>query len=84
MLTISINLSAIVWVMSILAVIGSFLNVRDLKSCFLVWTICNIFWVCYDIFKHEYARAVLDFINLITSTWGIIIWGKEIAKKRKK
>lgn len=64
------------WFFSILAVIGSILNVQKINTCFIIWTMCNIFWLIYDLINHEFARVVLDSVNLATSTWGIFAWFK--------
>ena len=64
------------WFFSILAVIGSILNVKKINTCFIIWTICNIFWLIYDLINHEFARSILDLVNLATSTWGIFAWFK--------
>lgn len=63
----------VLWFFSLLAVYGAVLNVLKKESCFWVWTICNIFWLIYDIVTAQTARAILDFMNLVTSTWGIIV-----------
>ena len=69
------------WFFSILAVIGSILNVKKINTCFIIWTICNIFWLIYDLINHEFARSILDLVNLATSTWGIFAWFKEDVEK---
>lgn len=48
---------------------------------FVIWTLCNIFWMSYDIFSHQYARIFVDIINLSTSTWGMLKWYNDFNKK---
>lgn len=75
------NILIVAWFFSILAVIGSILNVQKIRSCFIIWTICNVFWVIYDLISKQYARLILDCVNLATSTWGIFAWFKENVDK---
>lgn len=63
--------------MSILCLIGSVLNVKKMSMSFVLWTISNVFWLAYDIYCKFWARAVLDVVNLVTSTWGIVKWIKD-------
>lgn len=76
------NFLFITWFFSISAVIGSILNVKKIGLCFFVWTACNIFWLIYDLINHEYARSALDFVNLATSSWGMVEWSKDKSKKK--
>lgn len=78
---INLNFLFATWLFSILAVIGSILNVKKINTCFIIWTICNIFWLIYDLINHEFARSILDLVNLATSTWGIFAWFKEDVEK---
>ena len=77
----SLNILILAWLFSILAVIGSILNVQKIRSCFIIWTICNVFWVIYDLISKQYARLILDCVNLATSTWGIFAWFKKDVDK---
>lgn len=67
----------IVWFFSILNIFGTILNVKMNYRAFVIWTFCNIFWLSYDIVTHQYARILVDIINLSTSTWGMISWYKK-------
>ena len=61
----------LIWSFSIFNIFGTILNVKRSYWSFVIWTLCNIFWLLYDIFSHQYARVLSDIINLTTSTWGI-------------
>ncbi len=67
----------ILWVISIVNVAGSVLNVKKMPSCFFVWSCCNVFWLVYDISTKAYARSILDVVNLTTSLWGLVSWLKD-------
>lgn len=70
----------VLWMVSSITVFGSILNVKKKSSCFLVWTLCNIFWLIYDLYSRSYARSVLDVVNLATSIWGMLSWIKPKEK----
>lgn len=65
---------------SIAFVIGSFatfLNVKRKPSSYLIWTVCNIYWLAVDILNKSFYRAGLDVINLASSIWGAYSWSKK-------
>lgn len=77
-------LAVLPWMVSSINVFATIMNIRKAPISYFLWTICNIFWLGYDLFVvHVYARAVLDVVNLITSTSGFIIWQKSSKKKKK-
>lgn len=73
----------VLWAVSLATVLGSVLNIKKLASCFVVWTICNVFWLVYDLVFAAYARALQDLINLATSVWGMVEWFKPIIEERR-
>lgn len=66
----------LIWSFSLFNIFGTILNVKRNYWSFVIWTLCNIFWLFYDIFSHQHARVFVDAINLTTSTWGIFEWYK--------
>jgi len=62
------------WIFTTLAVIGSLANIQKLWWCFVIWTICNVYFIIHNIIRREKALAVLFFIYLIISVWGMINW----------
>ena len=76
---------ALTWGFSFLNIYATILNVRKAPISYLFWTFCNIFWLCFDIFvSHLYARVLIDIINLITSTYGFIVWSKSQKSKKRR
>lgn len=64
----------IIWFMAILNILGTILNIKVDYRAFVIWTICNVFWLVYDFCTNQYARIIVDIVNLATSTWGMIEW----------
>lgn len=73
----------ITWFFVILNIFGTVLNIKMNYWSFVIWTLCNIFWLVYDFFTHQYARLLADCVNLSTSTWGMIEWYNNYQKTKK-
>ena len=72
------------WGFSSLNIFATILNIKKIPISFLFWTICNIYWLAFDLFAlHDYARVATDVINLVTSVLGFIVWSKS-DKNRKR
>ena len=62
------------WIVTTICLIGTFLNCKKIKSCFIFWAIGNILWLIYDIYSGLYSRAFLDLIQLILAIYGAYEW----------
>lgn len=65
------------WIFTIGSLIGTWLNARKIRMCFIIWIVCNIAWMIYDLANTVYSRAVLDLVQTAFSVYGYIEWGKE-------
>lgn len=74
----------ICWLFSIINVVGTLLNIRKMYLCFFIWSVCNVFWLYLDIVTAQYARIILDVINLITSLYGAYCWYKDSKSNKLK
>ena len=66
----------ITWALTLLSLIGVWLNIKKLKACFYIWTITNFGWMVIDYNAGVYAQAALFSIYLILSIYGIIKWSE--------
>ena len=64
----------ITWILTILSLTGSFLNVKKKVACFYLWAIGEVFWLILDISNRVYGRAFLDLTQLAFALWGIKEW----------
>jgi nicotinamide riboside transporter PnuC len=65
------------WGLSVLGIMGSILNIRKKKSCFLIWNIGNIGWMLLAIWIPEFrGQAPLWLVFTILNTWGYFAWRK--------
>lgn len=70
----------ITYFFAIINVIGTILNIKMSYWSFVLWTLCNVFWLIYDFVTRQYARIITDTVNLVTSVWGMIEWSKHRGK----
>ena len=64
------------WITTAICLLGTILNVKKLNTCFYLWLIGNIMWLCIDIHNGLWSRAILDVVQGILAVWGIIEWRK--------
>lgn len=62
------------WITTALCLIGTVLNVKKNKWCFVLWLMGNILWLIIDIKNELISRAILDIVQGILALWGIIEW----------
>jgi len=65
----------VTWILSILSIVGTWLNARKLRCCFYLWIGCNMGWLVWDIVNTLYSRALLDIVQTVFCVYGIIRWG---------
>lgn len=62
------------WITTAICLLGTILNVKKLNTCFYLWLIGNILWLCIDIYNGLWSRAILDIVQGVLAVWGIIEW----------
>lgn len=67
---------SIMWVLTIVSLIGNYLNCRKIRICFVVWIACNVGWILIDFYNAVYSRAVLDLVQIGFSVYGLNKWSK--------
>lgn len=64
------------WITTAICLFGTILNVKKLNTCFYLWLIGNVMWLCIDIYNGLWSRAILDIVQGVLAVWGIIEWRK--------
>jgi len=72
------NVHNMMWMFTILSIIGVVLNIYKLRSCFIFWSITNVGWLIYDFWIGAIAQGVLFSVYLILSIWGLVKWGRKV------
>ena len=62
------------WVIAAVCLVGTVLNIKKKRLCFVLWTIGNIAWLIFDIASGLYSRALLDAVQLGFAVWGLFEW----------
>lgn len=70
----------IMWVITVIAIVGFFLNMNKNKWGYIVWFISNIGLFSYNFINLEYAQAGLWFFYSVMCVYGFIKWQKEQYK----
>lgn len=65
------------WILTAIALVGTVLNVRRRRACFLLWTVTNLGWLVFDLSSRVYSRAILDAVQLVLAVWGWVAWCDE-------
>ncbi len=65
------------WLITVVSLTGTALNVRKNILCFYLWSGGNIAWLTFDLWSGLYSRALLDFVQLCFAIWGIVEWRKK-------
>ena len=67
----------LMWIVCIVAIIGSAANIYKKRWCFIVWGITNLAWVAYNLYKIQHAQAFLWCVHFGTCVWGYLEWSKK-------
>lgn len=60
---------------------GRWLNIKRNRSCFLVWSVCVIWWAIRDFYVGFYSQGIFCLVSLCFHVYGWIEWGKERKKE---
>jgi nicotinamide riboside transporter PnuC len=69
----------VTWLLTLLSLVGTVLNIRQHRACFIIWAATNISWAVVDWQKQLYAQSALFAVYFGFSIWGIIAWRKKKA-----
>ena len=69
------------WIVTGLSIVGTILNIKRLKCCFIVWLATNFIWCIYDYYIGNFPQAVLFAVYVVLAIWGIYEWYKNAPEK---
>lgn len=64
------------WIITILSIIGTVLNIKKKRVCFAIWIVTDMIWCVYDWHIWEYQQSALFFVSLCLAIWGFVVWGR--------
>lgn len=65
------------YLLTILSIIGVILNIKKKKVCFVIWTFTNFSWSIIDFKAGLPSQGILFLVYCGLAIWGIIEWRKE-------
>ena len=68
------------WAITVASLIGTVLNIKKNKACFMIWAITNAFWAVYDFNIGAYAQAALFATYFCLALWGLWEWHREAGE----
>lgn len=71
------------WIVTAASLVGTVLNIKKNKACFIIWTVTNAFWAGYDFMIGAYAQAALFATYFCLALWGMWEWNREAAQAKK-
>lgn len=66
-----------IWVLTVLSLIGVVLNIKQNPKCFLIWMFTNASWTIIDFYKDIPAQASLFFVYFCLAIWGFRSWRRK-------
>ena len=67
------------WVITILSIVGTVLNIYKIRACFYIWAITDVAWIIIDLYYKVYSQAALFFVYLILAAWGLVRWTRNTS-----
>jgi len=64
------------WALAVVSLIGTYLNIKKQKTCFVIWGFTNALWVLYDASMGAYAQAALMLSYFVLAVHGFYEWRK--------
>lgn len=69
-----LNYFDLTWVMAIISIIGSILNIKKNVICFYIWFVIDLWSMILDFKSGFFGRAFLDMFQIGVCFWGIVSW----------
>ncbi len=64
------------WLLAVVSLVGTYLNIKKQKICFVIWGFTNALWVLYDASIGAIAQAALMFSYFVLAVHGFYEWRK--------
>lgn len=74
------KLNIFIWCNTIVAIMGTILNARQVRFGFVIWMITNAIFVIFNFYMQIYQMAALFLVYFGLALYGWINWGKKSAK----
>lgn len=62
------------WLLTGFSIAGLLLNIKQRRSCFIIWGVTNAAWVWVDLNAGLTAQACLFAVYFVLAIWGFVAW----------
>jgi nicotinamide riboside transporter PnuC len=59
---------------SLLGKYGRWLNARGRRACFIIWSICTLYWAVRDFRLGLYSQAIFCLFSVALNAYGYVKW----------
>ena len=67
----------LMWIVTGFSILGTVLNIKKKRICFIIWLITNFAWCIYDFVIRDYPQSFLFLVYVGLAIYGIIEWRKK-------
>ena len=71
----------LIWLNTAVAILGTFLNAKQIRFGFVIWMITNLVFVVNNVYIKSYPQAALFGVYFVLALYGWVSWGKEKKKR---
>ena len=64
------------WLVASASLFATWLNIRRVRACFLIWLLTNMTWAAYDFAHGLPAQGCLMLTYAALAVWGWVAWGR--------
>jgi nicotinamide riboside transporter PnuC len=64
----------LMWIVAIVSLVGTVMNARRQRWCFILWGATNLCWTAYDVSLHAWPQAALMAVYFALSIYGWVQW----------
>lgn len=64
------------WLVMMLSLFGTVLNIKRRRECFFIWVFSNAFWMIVDFTHGIYSQSALHCVYFFLAIWGVLEWSK--------
>jgi nicotinamide riboside transporter PnuC len=72
----SVTIYYATWLLAVVSLVGTYLNIKKQKMCFVIWGVTNALWVLYDFSIGAIAQAALMLCYFVLAVHGFYEWKK--------
>lgn len=73
----------LLWLNTIVAIVGTYLNAKQVRFGFIIWMVTNTAFVVNNIYIGSYAQATLFAVYFVLAVVGYRSWGKQKAEVKE-